>query len=115
MYEKQAKENLSKAGQEYGVGKEKPLANLPNPIIEPISTRQKLAEVAGVGEKTYAMGSKILQSNNEDIKEKVLSGEMSINAGYNAIKPQKKAEESVFAEVYISKKGIANLQLPTNG
>ncbi|MBS5932395.1 MAG: hypothetical protein KIC94_05920 [Clostridiales bacterium] len=80
MYEKQAKENLSKAGQSYST--KEPLVNLPK-VDERINTRQKLAEVAGVGEKTYAMGTKILKSDNEEVKQKVLSGEMSINAGYN--------------------------------
>lgn len=43
----------------------------------------KLAEVANVGKETYRMGKKILDSDNEEVKEKVQSGEMSINAGYN--------------------------------
>lgn len=47
-----------------------------------IHTDKKLASVAGVSEKTYRMGKKILDSDNEEVKEKVLSGEMSINAGY---------------------------------
>ena len=86
IYEKQAKENLINAGKHFGVGKdEKPLVNLPNPI-KPINTSEKLASVAGVSEKTYRMGTKILNSDNEEVKEKVLSGEMSINAVYNKIK-----------------------------
>lgn len=36
-----------------GGDKKSVMANLPNPKIEPISTRQKLADTAGVGEKTY--------------------------------------------------------------
>lgn len=42
----------------------------------------KLAEVAGVGKETYRMGTKILNSDNEKLKQEVLSGEKSINAGY---------------------------------
>ena len=81
IYEKQVKENLIKAGNNYGIGKEKPLPNLVNPISS-IDTAKKLAEVANVGKESYRMGKKILDSDNEEVKEKVLSGEMSINAGY---------------------------------
>lgn len=88
LYEKQAKENLIKAGNNYGVGKEKPLPNLVNPISS-IDTAKKLAEVANVGKETYRMGKKILDSDNEEVKEKVLSGEMSINAGYNKNRVQR--------------------------
>lgn len=94
LYEKQAKENLIKAGNNYGVGKEKPLPNLVNPISS-IDTAKKLAEVANVGKETYRMGKKILDSDNEEIKEKVLSGEMSINAGYNKIKETTKQKENI--------------------
>lgn len=93
IYEKQARENLIKAGHNYGIGKEKPLPNLVNPISS-IDTTKKLAEVANVGKETYRMGKKILDSDNEEVKEKVLSGEMSINAGYNKIKETTKQKEN---------------------
>lgn len=55
IYEKQAKENLTYAGKNHGVGQsEKPLANLPNPI-KPVNTSEKLASIAGVSERTYRM------------------------------------------------------------
>lgn len=106
IYEKQAKENLINAGKHFGVGKdEKPLVNLPNPI-KPINTSEKLASVAGVSEKTYRMGAKILNSDNEEVKEKVLSGEMSINAGYNKIRENTKQKENISNET-------TTAQLPT--
>lgn len=82
FYEKQAKRNLSLAGKI-----SKPLANLPKATLEEstIDVREKLAEKANVGARTYAKGKKILDSSNDTIKEKVLSGEMSINAGYNEL------------------------------
>lgn len=97
IYEKQAKENLIKAGNNYGIGKEKPLPNLVNPISS-IDTTKKLAEVANVGKETYRMGKKILDSDNEEVKEKVLSGEMSINAGYNKIRENTKQKENISNE-----------------
>ena len=51
--------------------------------VIPINVRAKLAETAGVSQDTYSKGKKILDSNNEEVKQKVMSGEMSINAGYN--------------------------------
>lgn len=64
--------------------KKQGLANL-SKVENPINVRAKLAETAGVSERTYSMGKKILDSNNEEVKQKVMSGEMSINAGYNKI------------------------------
>ena len=42
-----------------------------------------MAKLAGVSHDTYDKGRTILKSDNEEVKEKVLSGDMSINAGYN--------------------------------
>lgn len=77
IYEKQARENqLSGLKQNQNTVS----VNLPK-RMEPINTSEKLASVAGVSEKTYRMGAKILNSDNEEIKNAVMSGEMSINAG----------------------------------
>ena len=43
-------------------------------------TNTKLANLAGVGKETYRMGAKILNSDNEKLKQEVLSGKKSINA-----------------------------------
>ena len=90
-YEKKARENQSEAGKQFGIGHEKLLTNLPkaNSSDTSINVRAKLAEVAGVSEGTYSKGKKILDSDNEEVKQKVMSGEMSINAGYNKIKEEK--------------------------
>lgn len=64
----------------FGKGKEKkPLEKLPNPISS-VNTAEKLASIANVSEKTYRMGAKILNSDNEKLKQEVLSGKKSINA-----------------------------------
>lgn len=52
-------------------------------------TNTKLANLAGVGKETYRMGAKILNSNNEKLKQEVLSGEKSINAGYKELTGKK--------------------------
>lgn len=91
IYEKQAKENQAKY---YGNQYEKKnglTENLPqvqskkerNP-----TTDKRLSDVAGVSEKTYRMGAKILNSDNEDLKQRVLSGETAISAGYKEMRTQ---------------------------
>lgn len=93
IYEKQAKENLKQAGNNYGIGKEKPLPNLVNPILN-IDTTQRLAKIAGVGKETYRMGAKIINSDNENVKKRVLSGETSISAGYKELQDQDKLKST---------------------
>lgn len=93
IYEKQARENQSKAG-----GDKKSLSQNSSKAVDPenkIDVRAKLAETAGVSTDTYSKGKKILDSDNEEVKEKVLSGEMSINAGYNKIKETTKQKENI--------------------
>lgn len=75
IYEKQAKEN-----QLSGLKQNQNETVLPNLVKrESVDTTKKLAEVANVSEKTYRLGAKILKSDNEEVKNAVLSGEMSIN------------------------------------
>lgn len=97
IYEKQAKENQIKAGIEFGNGGTKLTANLPqastikdrNP-----TTDKKLSDIAGVSEKTYRMGAKVLNSNNEKLKKEVLSGETSISAAYKTLQNENKKTQS---------------------
>lgn len=87
IYEKMAKENLSTGGRNGGLTTQnKPLVNLPNPSTS-VNTSEKLAQIAAVSEKTYRMGAKVLNSDNEDVKNRVLSGETSISAGYREHSP----------------------------
>lgn len=65
------------------------MVNLPNPI-KPINTSEKLADIAGVSEKTYRMGAKVLSSDDEELKQRVLSGETSISAGYRELQNENK-------------------------
>ena len=47
---------------------------------EPIHTTDELAKLAGVGHTAYHQAKTILDSDNEEVKQKVLSGDLSINA-----------------------------------
>lgn len=88
IYEKQARENQ---------GTRNDLKNNFEPNL--VQSKQdnrvntKLANIAGVGKETYRMGTKVLNSDNEDIKQRVLSGETSISAGYKELSQGKKAKE----------------------
>lgn len=95
IYEKQAKENLVNAGKMFGIGKEEKPSQNSSKAINKIDVRAKLAETAGVSTDTYSKGKKILDSNNEKLKQEVLSGEKSINAGYKELtgKKENKKEE----------------------
>ena len=81
-----AKENL-KLSQ--GKGKQKS-ANLK---VEPIETRKELSKVASVSHDTIAKVKKIQEKAPEEIKTKLSTGEISINAAYKEIKKEEKKEE----------------------
>lgn len=86
LYEKQAKERQ---------GTRTDLKNNFDPNLAQSKTdnrvNTKLSQVAGVGKETYRMGTKILNSDNEKVKNAVLSGEMSINAGYKELVSKKES------------------------
>ena len=48
-------------------------------------TNAKLAKVANVNRETYRQAKRILDSNNDDLKQRVQSGETSISAGYKEL------------------------------
>lgn len=99
IYERQAQENQSKAGgdrkSEYY---QKSLTeNLPQAISTKDrnpTTDKKLSDIAGVSEKTYRMGAKVLNSDNDELKQRVLSGETSISAGYKELTQCKNGEKA---------------------
>ncbi len=102
IYERQAQENQSKAGgDKKSENYKKSVVTNSSQVISNkrrssnvlqmeknedkpkiIHTDKEIAKMAGVSEKTYCMGAKVLNSNNEDIKQRVMSGETSISAGY---------------------------------
>ncbi len=88
IFEEKARENLVKSGESFGIGKEKPLANLPNPI-QSINTRAELAKLADVPERTYDKIKTVLDSDNEEIKKQLLKNEISADKAYNEVRPPK--------------------------
>ena len=92
LFEKMAKEKQVFNGGDRK-SEEYRKSNVPNlaPTISTNSNESKtisrLAKIAGVGKETYRMGAKVLNSDNEDVKNRVLSGETSISAGYREHPP----------------------------
>lgn len=93
IYEKQAKENMSLGGKNYS-----PKEGLQNSSTlskeEKIDVRAKLAKTAGVSTDTYSKGKKILDSDDEELKQEVLSGEkVSMLVTKNSHKTKKKKRQ----------------------
>ena len=134
IYEKQARENQSKAG-----GDKKSLLQNSSKAVDPenkIDVRAKLAKTAGVSTDTYSKGKKILDSDNElakmagvgtgtvarydtvmnsddeELKKKVLANEVSINAGYEKLVQSKIYKENLRMEH--SKKEYKNMRFFNN-
>ena len=57
-------------------------------------TNAKLAKVANENRETYRQAKRVLDSNNDDLKQRVLSGETSISAGYKELTQNKKGEKT---------------------
>lgn len=92
IYEKQAKKNIEEGGRKGGlITQNKPSSNLTNPLNS-IDTNKKLADIAGVKPTTYKMGAKVLNSDNDELKQRVLSGETPISAGYKEPTQCKKSD-----------------------
>ena len=116
LYEKQARKKQSDAGKNYGIGKEKLVTNSSQANYEEKernpTVRKILSDVAGVSEDTYSKGAKILNSDNEEVKEKVLLGDMSINAGYNKIREIAKQKENKNNETTVTQPSITQKETP---
>ena len=103
IYEKMAKENKQAAMMEARKNnKNNELEQFPPNLGETVKERNysnnetvsRLAKIAGVGKETYRMGAKVLNSDNEDVKNRVLSGETSISAGYKELQSENKKTQS---------------------
>lgn len=85
----QAKAKLIESGKLYGENHPKDKSLSPNGetlLDRKIHTDKELAKMAGVGTGTIARFNKVMNSDDEELKKKVLANEVSINAGYKEIK-----------------------------
>jgi len=91
----EAKERQKEAGKEYGKG-----INSFRPIDHNLfenkdrpTTRKEIAKIAGVSEGTVQRFDKVMKSGDEELKQKVKSGEITIHAGYKAVKENEKKDK----------------------
>lgn len=96
IFEEQARKNRSESGgdRKSKSYKKSVMVNLPQPIPSEQSSKPKrnptvakqLADIAGISEKTFRMGEKVLDSDREELKKQMLSGEKTVNASYTELK-----------------------------
>lgn len=92
VFKEKAKENLKASGENFGKGTQISA----NPIeIKPIETRKELAKVANVSHDTIAKVKVIEAKAPEEVKEKLATGEVSINQVYQEIKKEEKKAERI--------------------
>lgn len=76
-------------------------------VITSTRTDKELAKLAGVSTDIYSKGKKILDSDDEELKQEVLSGEKSINASYKEL-TQRKNEGKTNTEREVSNISSSN-------
>jgi N6-adenosine-specific RNA methylase IME4 len=103
IFSKKAKANLKLSGEIYGKGcqisdkpitlfKEQPIEKK-SIIINTIDTKKEVAKIANVSHDTIAKVKVIEQKAAPEVKEKLSTGEISINQAYQDIKKEEKKEE----------------------
>lgn len=93
VFQKKAKENQSLGG--------KGSSNLPK-----VDTRKEMAKAIGTSEGTYRKLDKIMQSDNEEIKQQLREKKISVDKAYRKIKnPKPKEKESITPEQKIANSG----------
>lgn len=92
--QEQAKEKQSEAGKEFGNGKS---SSSPNGEKLNIHTDKELAKMAGVGTGTIARYNRVMKSDDEELKKKVLSDEVKINTAYEEIRKKEKEVDNIEA------------------
>ena len=82
VFKEKAKDNLSKGGKGFL-------------ISEKVNTNKEISNIANVGKDTIAKVKKIQEKAPEEVKQKLATGEVSINAAYKEIKKEEKKEQRI--------------------
>lgn len=75
------------------------------PKRDSVDTRKELSKVAQVGERTLGMVKKIQEKAPEEVKQKLATGEVSINAAYKEIKKEEKKEAQIEERKRLAEEG----------
>lgn len=97
----QAKAKLVESGKLYGENHPKDKSLSPNGETlsdKKIHTDKELAKMAGVGTGTIARFNRVMNSDNEELKKKVLADEVKINTAYEKIRKDEKRKENINTE-----------------
>ena len=94
VFSKKAKENQIRKPNSV-------LAKLPKQ--DSVDTRKELSKVAQVGERTLGMVKKIQEKAPEELKAKLATGEVSINAAYKEIKKEEKKQNFINKKIEFEK------------
>lgn len=92
-YADSAKENLRKAGEQYGRGHEKDWENSPKANPEENRTRTKIAEAVGLSDWKARQGEYVLKNASEEQKEDLRSGKRDLKEVYKEVKKPSKPKE----------------------
>lgn len=97
-YERQARENMKECGalggKKYSPKEGVVQMDTPFDKNEALGrVRTKLSDKAGVGSGTYYRCKTVLDSDHEELKQQMLSGEITINAAYNMVKENVKKKD----------------------
>jgi len=85
--------------------KERMIQAKPVPKSEQGKTIEKLSNVANVGKDTISKVKKIQEKAPEEVKAKLATGEVSINAAYKEIKKEEKKEEKIAERKRLAEEG----------
>jgi DNA modification methylase len=99
VFSKKAKENIVIENKNRSTDS----AKLPK--RDSVDTRKELSKVAQVGERTLGMVKTIQEKAPEEVKAKLATGEVSINAAYKEIKKEEKKEEKIQERKKLAEEG----------
>lgn len=100
-FKNRKKGRQSEAGKEFGNGK---TSSSPNGEKQKnIHTDKELAKMAGVGTGTVARFNKVMNSDDGELKKKVLANEVKINTAYEKDKKAKKKKQLMIFENHVRK------------
>lgn len=96
--QEQARENQSEAGKKFGNGKNSSSPNGEKLNDKKIRTDKELAKLAGVGTGTIARFNRVMSSDDEELKKKLLADEVKINTAYEKVREKEKPKENITTE-----------------
>jgi N6-adenosine-specific RNA methylase IME4 len=88
-------EVFSKKAKEKELERKTTFAKSQKSSMQTLNTNKELSNISGIGQQTIARVKKIQEKAPEEVKAKLATGEVSINAAYKEIKKEEKKEERI--------------------